>query len=110
MKKILISGYLGFDNFGDEALLFILIKNLLESGYRREYISVISNNPQGTANSFNVNSPNRWNLIEIINAVTNHDGIIFIGGVFQDKTSFRSLFYYFFQLLLGRILQKEIIF
>lgn len=110
MKRILISGYLGFENFGDEVLLYILIKNLLESGYRREDITIISNNPNLTSAIYNIKSINRWNLLEIANATANTNGLVFIGGLFQDKTSFRSFLYYFFQLLLARILKKEIIF
>lgn len=110
MKRILISGYLGFENFGDEALLFVLINNLTQIGYKREDITVISNNPQLTSTAFNVNSINRWNLIEFVKALSNHDSLIFTGGVFQDRTSFRSLFYYASQIILAGLFQNKIAF
>lgn len=109
-KRILISGYLGFNNFGDEALLHILINNLLQVGFRRQDLTVITNNPDKTRNDYKVNSINRWNQFEIINALLNNEGIIFIGGLFQDKTSFIGLLYYFFQLYLAKIFNKEIVF
>ena len=35
-KKICISGYYGFDNFGDEAILDILVENLKTSNVIRK--------------------------------------------------------------------------
>ena len=110
MKQVLISGYLGFENFGDEALLHVLINNLLEIGFKKENITVISKEPKVTTNIYNVYSINRLNLFEFLSALFKSKAIIFIGGLFQDKTSFRSFFYYFLQLFLSEILGKEIIF
>lgn len=109
-KRILISGYLGFNNFGDEALLHVLINNLLEVGFRRQDLTVISSNPGKTKNDYQVNSINRWNIYEIVNSLLNTEGIIFIGGLFQDRTSFGSFLYYFFQLYLAKTFKKEIVF
>lgn len=109
-KKILISGYLGYDNFGDEALLHVLINNLLEVGFRRQDITVISNNPSKTSNTFKVKSENRWNVFGVSGAIANNEAIIFIGGLFQDKTSFLSFLYYFLQLCLANMLKKEVVF
>lgn len=109
MRRILISGYIGFDNFGDEALLFVLIDNLLELNIRREDITVLSNNPQLTLEKFNVRTVNRWNFFEVFNALTASDYLICIGGIFQDKTSFKSFLYYFLQLFLAKIFGKLIV-
>ena len=40
MTKYLISGYIGFDNFGDEAIASVLISNLKKNGV--EKITVLS--------------------------------------------------------------------
>ena len=53
MKKILISGYYGFDNFGDEAILGVLINHL-----RGNDTTVLSSNPEKTGRTHNVNSLN----------------------------------------------------
>lgn len=110
MKKVLISGYLGFGNFGDEALLYILINDLVQVGFKKEDITVISNNPNLTIKTHNVNSINRWSLFGLFSALLNNSALIFIGGLFQDKTSLRSLFYYTVQAFLANLLQKEVVF
>jgi len=110
MKKILVCGYIGYQNFGDEALLYVLINNLLQVGYRREDITVISKEPEKTYLTYNVKSVDRWNSFELFNAFLNHDHVVFIGGLFQDKTSFRSLCYYCLQLIFSGIFQKKIAF
>ena len=109
MKRVLISGYLGFENFGDEVLLYTLIRDLLRTGYKIQDISVISNNPRKTTASYRMFSIDRWNFLDVINGILRTEAIIFIGGLFQDKTSFKSFLYYFFQLFLGNLFRKEIV-
>ena len=46
--KIVISGYYGFDNSGDDALLMSIIDNLKKNDEKAE-ITVLSKNPQKTA-------------------------------------------------------------
>ncbi|MBI1857789.1 MAG: polysaccharide pyruvyl transferase CsaB [Candidatus Melainabacteria bacterium] len=110
MRKILICGYIGFNNFGDEALLHILIRDLINTGFNRNNITVVTNNPADTKSTYSINACNRWNPFEILASIINNEAIIFIGGAFQDKTSFRSFLYYFFILIAAKILGKEIIF
>ncbi len=110
MQKVLISGYFGFDNFGDEALLYVLVKHLVELGVQRTNITVLSNKPDITSNIYNVNAVNRWNPFEVFNALLTHNKLIFTGGVFQDKTSFKSFAYYFLQLFFAGLFGKEITF
>lgn len=109
MKKVLISGYIGFDNFGDEALIHTLIKDLIQVGYKQENITVISKEPDKTSKVYSVNSINRWNPVDFLITLLNCNEIIFAGGLFQDKTSFRSLCYYSAQLLLAGIFRKRIV-
>ena len=110
MKRILISGYLGFDNFGDEALLYVLIRDLLQTGFKNTDITVISDNPNKTATNYYVNTVNRWNILEVIASIVNCNAIFFVGGLFQDKRSFQSFLYYYLQLLLSNFLKKEVVF
>lgn len=108
MKKVLISGYIGYENFGDEALLHILIKHLLELGIQRQNINVLSNNPINTSNIYGVTAANRWSFFEVFQAILNTDKLIFIGGIFQDKTSLKSFLYYFAQMFLAQFFGKDI--
>jgi polysaccharide pyruvyl transferase CsaB len=110
MRKILISGYLGYGNFGDEALLHVLIKDLTETGFKKQNITVISATPEYTSQLFNTNAANRWNFFEILGAIIDHDVTVFLGGLFQDRTSFKSFLYYYFQLITSLLLKKEVIF
>lgn len=110
MKKVLISGYIGFDNFGDEALLHVLIKDLIGVGFERKNIVVISNNPAETTRKFNVEAFDRLSFFNLFINILNCNALIFIGGLFQDKTSFKSFLYYWAQLFLAEIFNKEIVF
>ena len=90
MKKILISGYYGFDNFGDEAILGVLINHL-----RGNDITVLSSNPEKTGRTHNVNSLNSFNPKLIVERLPKFDMLISGGGsLLQNVTSNKSLFYY----------------
>ena len=52
-KKYCISGYYGFDNFGDETILKILVENLKKIDSE---ITVFSSNPLKTSKDLKVNS------------------------------------------------------
>lgn len=108
MKKILIIGYIGFNNFGDEALLYILINDLIKTGFHRDEITVISNNPEETTLIHKVRSINRWNLFDIFNSILKNNVVFFIGGLFQDKSSLRSFLWYLLILITSQLFGKEI--
>ena len=90
MKKILISGYYGFDNFGDEAILSVLLNHL-----KGQDVTVLSANPEKTGKTYNVNSINSFNTELVMKRISNFDVLISGGGsLLQNVTSNRSLFYY----------------
>ena len=94
MVKVVVSGYYGFDNFGDEAILQVLVDNLKKIDVE---IIVISHNPEKTSQSYDVKSINTYNIFGIINRINSADVVICGGGsLLQDVTSFRSLLYYLF--------------
>ena len=100
MKKILISGYIGFNNFGDEAIFQALCEHL------RDYkISVLAN-----CEYKNIVSYPRFNILKILEAISNCDVLISGGGsLLQNKTSNVSLLYYLFIILLAKFLNKKVI-
>lgn len=105
MKKILISGYYGFDNFGDEAILGVLINHL-----RGNDITVLSSNPEKTGKTHNVNSLNSFNLKLIMERLPNFDVLISGGGsLLQNVTSNKSLFYYCGLINIMASLKKNVV-
>ncbi len=108
MNKILISGYYGFKNLGDEAILETITKNLKNS-LKDIDITVLSANPKVTSKKYNVKSVDRKNILYIIKELLNTDLLISGGGsLLQDITSKRSITYYLGIIALGLLLRKKI--
>lgn len=106
--KVVISGYYGFDNIGDEAILKSIIASLKKEKTDIE-ITVLSNNPKHTEKNYNVKSVNRWNLPNIYKELLNSDGLISGGGsLLQDITSSRSIVYYTSIMGLAKLAKKPI--
>ena len=108
MSKIVISGYYGFANAGDEAMLTAIIK-ALRSTEKTVELTVISGNPPATAARHKVNSLHRFSFCKIFAALMDCDLLLSGGGsLLQDVTSKRSLLYYLFILALGLLLKKKV--
>ena len=60
-KNICISGYYGFDNFGDETILQVLVENLKEF-LDKPKITVFSVNPNKTSQRLGVESVQTFSL------------------------------------------------
>ncbi|MGE5474030.1 MAG: polysaccharide pyruvyl transferase CsaB [Ignavibacteriales bacterium] len=106
MKKVLISGYYGFGNTGDEAILETLSAKFSKSGIMAE---VLSFNPEKTHNTYDIKAYKRFNLPEIIKAVKGCDAVVSGGGsLFQDVTSSVSLYYYLGIVLIAQLLGKKV--
>ena len=94
MKKIVICGYHGFSNSGDEALLWAMI-DVLKKKCEDIHITVLSMHPESTAKLYGVDSVYRYDLFKIIGLFRSSDLFLFGGGsLLQDVTSSRSLMYY----------------
>lgn len=90
MTKYVVSGYIGFDNFGDEAIARVLTDRLKKEG--AEKITLISSNPQKTAQIHGVES---CGMLDFFKSIKESDVLISGGGsLLQDVTSFKSLLYY----------------
>lgn len=106
-KKVLISGYYGFDNFGDETILGILSKNVKEFGCD---VTVFSSNPPKTAKLYGVNTVNSFDLKKLIPTILKNDILISGGGsLLQDATSIKSLIYYLIVISLALFFRKKVI-
>lgn len=108
-KKICISGYYGFDNFGDETILKILVENLknFECNYE---ITVFSSNPNKTSTNLNVKSVRSFDILGVIKSLIKTDYLISGGGsLLQDATSKKSLIYYLGVLALAQFFGKKTI-
>lgn len=108
MKKILIVGYFGFENFGDEWLLVNLIKLLRKFSKTDNRIYVLYNTKKHRKINDVYHIP-RWNFFYILDVLTKVNTVIYCGGVFQDYTSVFSFLYYFFIFLLAKLLLKRVI-
>ena len=108
-KKIAISGYYGFDNFGDEGILGILIQNLKAMDTESE-ITVFSSNPEKTANRYQVKAVNTFNYAAVMNVLENSDVLVSGGGsLLQDATSIKSLLYYLWVIFMALFYKKQVI-
>lgn len=107
MYNILISGYYGFNNIGDESILRTVIDNLREKLPDVE-ITVLSQSPARTAEKYAVKAAQRMNLWDIFRSVWRCDMLLSGGGsLLQDATSSRSILYYLFILRLAQLLGKR---
>ncbi|MCD8180774.1 MAG: polysaccharide pyruvyl transferase CsaB, partial [Firmicutes bacterium] len=93
-KEILISGYYGFKNSGDDALLKAIIQDL-KKHKESPNIVVLSANPRETETDYRVKSISRINAFSIFKHMKKADMLISGGGtLIQDRTSTKSLWYY----------------
>lgn len=89
-----LMGYYGFNNSGDETLLYSMIKNLRKQKEDVRLL-VLSKAPKETEKTYGVYSMNRYNLIGAKRELKNSRLFIFGGGsLIQDVTSSKSLWYY----------------
>lgn len=107
MYRILISGYYGFNNIGDESILRAVTDSLRE-GLSNIEITVLSHDPEDTKAKYNVNACQRKSIPAVIRALLRADLLISGGGsLLQDVTSKKSILYYLFIMWLARLFHKD---
>lgn len=111
MGNIVLSGYYGFDNVGDEAVLYSIIKSLKKEIGNNIKITVLSNNPDKTASIYKVKAVNRWKLKQILSVLKEADLLISGGGsLLQDVTGRKSIPYYLSIIWLAKLFRKKVVF
>lgn len=97
-KTIILSGYYGYRNSGDEAVLQSILTALQEesrvSGIEITPV-VLSIDPEWTSKTYGVRAVHRMKLADVRQAIKNSDGLISGGGsLLQDATGLGSIPYY----------------
>jgi len=112
MKQVVISGYYGFDNTGDEAVLFSIIQALRRTCKQDlPEIVVLSNQPEKTSKRYGVKAIDRWNIKLIYKTLKKSDLLISGGGsLLQDITSNKTIPYYLLIIKMAQICKKEVVF
>ncbi len=106
----IISGYYGFNNIGDDAMLRSIIDNLK---LQKPDISllVLSKKPEETSSNYGVSTINRKNIFTVYSAMKKAKLFIYGGGnIIQDSTSTRSLMYYLGTAWLAKKLKLKVMF
>ncbi|WP_415841350.1 polysaccharide pyruvyl transferase family protein, partial [Paenibacillus alkaliterrae] len=110
IRRIVISGYYGFRNSGDEAVLRSILLALDEQG-KAQGVQVqpivLSADPAWTSRMYGVESVRRMHPGDLWNALRRSDGLISGGGsLLQDATSAKTIPYYTGVMKLAQLLGK----
>lgn len=106
--KVIISGYYGFNNFGDDAVLSVLVESLKQSGI--DDITVFSKNPELTEKMFKVKASKTFGIFGLFYNLMRCDFLISGGGsLLQDVTSTKSLIYYLCVIVTALFFRKKVI-
>ena len=98
MSDIVLAGYFGFGNSGDEALLAIVLDEIRKM-MPGKTVTVLSMRPSETERMYGVRAVHRYSLVDVIGEMNAGTSFVFGGGsLLQDVTSCRSLYYYLWLL------------
>lgn len=105
--KILLSGYFGFDNVGDEAILHAMVQGIKKELPDADLVA-LSAKPELTSLKNNIRAIDRMSIIAIMKEMKSADLFISGGGsLFQDVTSKRSILYYLGTLFIAKNIFKK---
>ncbi len=108
MSDVVISGYYGFRNNGDDALLMSIINDLKTKKPDIDIV-VLSKNPCETKRIYNVRAISRQNVIKVAKELITTKMLISGGGtLIQDGTSTKSLLYYLWIIRAALLLRKKV--
>lgn len=106
-KRLILNGYYGFDNFGDELILISLIRLFRRYGYE---LTVLSASPAVTRQRYGVGAVHRYNPFQVfVSLLRSHAFISGGGGLLQDSTGPNSAIYYAGMMLLARLFGLKVL-
>lgn len=107
LPRVLICGYYGYGNGGDEALLLALIQELQQLPNPVQPV-VLSRQPAQTAASYPVLACPRFNGLALQRCLREAEAFVWGGGsLLQDRTSWRSPLYYLGVMGLAQQLRQK---
>ncbi len=107
--KILLAGYFGFGNFGDEAILKYAL-DVLRFYYKKAEIKVITQSVYSIKKDYELEGIYRFDFKNILSEIKSCDYLMFPGGsILQDVTSVKSIMYYLGLIFLANLFKKKVI-
>ncbi len=101
-SDVIISGYYGFDNIGDDSLLASIIYGI-KGRSPEARITVLSRHPKAVSRAVGVRTINRFNIVRVAREMRHAKLLISGGGsLLQDGTSKKSLYYYIYIMRLAK--------
>lgn len=105
---VVMSGYYGFNNTGDEAIMLSMHKNIQQLG-DNYHITVLSKKPEETRQKYGIEAVYRFGVRDVFHAIRKSDVLLSGGGsLLQDSTSTRSLMYYLSITALAKLMRKKV--
>ena len=93
-SDIIISGYYGFENAGDDSIATSIISNIRKENPASK-ITILCKDPKRNAKKYGVRAIGRFNIPAVLSEMKHAKLLISGGGnLLQNTTSSRSLFYY----------------
>lgn len=94
MATVLLAGYFGAGNLGDDALMQGYVLAMRSAGMDEDF-QVLAGAPDVIQRYYNLPGWDRKNMKQVNEAISRCDVLVFPGGsIFQDATSSRSVIYY----------------
>ncbi|HEY3268877.1 MAG TPA: polysaccharide pyruvyl transferase CsaB [Armatimonadota bacterium] len=104
-KRVLLSGYYGYGNAGDEAVCAAVLQTLRTHG-GDPAVTVLSGDPAATERAHGAHAVPRR---KILDALPEMDALFQGGGsLLQDATSAASTFYYLWVIMAARIIRRPV--
>ena len=107
-RRVLVSGYYGFSNAGDDAILEAISQSVQGAG-EDIGMTVLSNDPALTWRQFGLDAVPRFRMGRVLSTLRRCDALLSGGGsLLQDTTSTRSLLYYLTVIRAAQLLGKPV--
>ncbi len=108
MARLLLAGYFGCGNLGDDAILLGFAEGLAG---RPDEVTVLSGSPEETFRNYKLSSIPRREMSQVDKAIKECDALVFPGGsIFQDVTSVKSVYYYSALVTKAKKAGKKVVF